>query len=89
MIMKSGCVIITTRHNLHAPMVIETLKAGKSVFVEKPLCLNPIELKDIVAAYQSAPDGTTLTVGFNRRFSPFAEKLHACPDREQRTSLPR
>ena len=34
------------------------------MFVEKPLCLNPIELKDIVAAYQSAPDGTTLTVGF-------------------------
>ena len=74
---ETGCVIITTRHNLHAPMVIETLKAGKSVFVEKPLCLNPIELKDIVSAYQSAPDGTTLTVGFNRRFSPFAEKLHA------------
>lgn len=72
---ETRCVIITTRHNLHAPMVIETLKAGKSVFVEKPLCLNQEELHEIIATYQSAPDGTTLTVGFNRRFSPFAEKL--------------
>lgn len=32
--------IITTRHNMHARMVLETLNAGKSVFVEKPLCLN-------------------------------------------------
>ena len=29
-------LIITTRHNLHASMVIESLEAGKSVFVEKP-----------------------------------------------------
>ena len=70
-------VIVTTRHNLHARMVREVLEAGKSVFVEKPLCLHVEELNDITAAYQSAPEGTTLTVGFNRRFSPFAEKLHA------------
>lgn len=70
-----GVVIITTRHNLHAPMVIETLKAGKSVFVEKPLCLNEVELKEIEDAYSAAPEGTTLTVGFNRRFSPFAQKM--------------
>ena len=56
-------------------MVLEVLKAGKSVFVEKPLCLNEEELAAITEAYQSAPKGTTLTVGFNRRFSPFAEKL--------------
>lgn len=69
-------VIITTRHNLHAPMVVETLKAGKSVFVEKPLCLNEEELAEIAATYKQAGDGVTLTVGFNRRFSPFAIKLH-------------
>ena len=70
-----GLVIVTTRHNLHAKFVIDTLKAGKSVFVEKPLCLKEEELEEIKAAYQNAPDGTTLTVGFNRRFSPFAVKL--------------
>ncbi len=68
-------VIVTTRHNLHAKMVLESLQAGKSVFVEKPLCLNPDELKQIENAYQLAGKNVTLTVGFNRRFSPFALKL--------------
>ena len=68
-------VVITTRHNLHSKMVLETLKANKSVFVEKPLCLNEEELVEIEQAYQAASDNVTLTVGFNRRFSPFATKL--------------
>lgn len=68
-------VIITTRHNMHARMVLEALQANKSVFVEKPLCLNIEELAEITEAYKVAKPGTTLTVGFNRRFSPFAEKL--------------
>ncbi len=68
-------VIITTRHNLHAKMVLETLNSGKSVFVEKPLCLNKDELAEITEAYKNAPDNVTLTVGFNRRFSPLAVKL--------------
>jgi len=50
-------IIITTRHNLHASMVIESLKAGKNVFVEKPLCLNEEELKEIILA----ADGRRLT----------------------------
>lgn len=68
-------VVITTRHNLHAPITTEALKAGKSVFVEKPLCLNDNELCEILTAYKQAPAGVTLTVGFNRRFSPYAVKL--------------
>ena len=68
-------VIITTRHNMHASMTIEALNAGKSVMVEKPLCLKPEELDDIIEAYVSAPKGTTLTVGFNRRFAPLAIKM--------------
>lgn len=68
-------VIITTRHNMHAKMVLEALQANKSVFVEKPLCLNEEELAEITEAYKAAKQGTTLTVGFNRRFSSFAEKL--------------
>lgn len=68
-------VIVTTRHNLHAKMVLESLQAGKSVFVEKPLCLNIDELKQIENAYQQTSENVTLTVGFNRRFSPFAQKL--------------
>lgn len=69
-------VMITTRHNLHAPMVLDALRAKKHVFVEKPLCLNRQELDEIIQAYKEAqPSGITLTVGFNRRFSPFAVKM--------------
>jgi len=69
-------VMITTRHNLHAPMVLDALYAGKHVFVEKPLCLNQKEQGEIVTAYQMAQkNGVTLTVGFNRRFSSFAVKM--------------
>ena len=70
-------VIITTRHNLHASMVMEALEAGKRVFVEKPLCLNEEELQNIENAYMKVSDKITLTVGFNRRFSPFAVKMKA------------
>ena len=62
-------VLITTRHGAHAAQVIEALEAGKHVFVEKPLALNFQELEAVDAAYQKA--NKTLTVGFNRRFSPF------------------
>ena len=71
-------ILITTRHNLHAPMVIESLKAQKNVFVEKPLALNAGDLDDIIAAYQNA--GSNVTVGFNRRFSPHAEKIKSLID---------
>ncbi len=60
-------VMITTRSNEHAGMVVEGLKAGKHVFVEKPLSIDRAGVDNVLAAY----DGTkTLTVGFNRRFSP-------------------
>lgn len=65
-------VMITTRHHLHAKMVIESFKAGKHVFVEKPLALNEQELEEIIAAYDGSK---TLTVGFNRRFSPHIQKI--------------
>lgn len=64
-------VLITTRHGLHARQVIEALEAGKHVFVEKPLALNHEELDWIDGAYQNG--NSTLTVGFNRRFSPFIQ----------------
>jgi len=62
-----GSVIITTRHDLHAGLVIEVLQAGKRVFVEKPLCLTEEELNEIESACEAA--GGTLMVGFNRRYS--------------------
>lgn len=67
-------VMVTTRHNLHARMVTEALKAGKHVFVEKPLCLTGQELEEILTEKQAHPQ-LTVTVGFNRRFSPHAVKI--------------
>ncbi|MCZ2479779.1 bi-domain-containing oxidoreductase [Aquirufa nivalisilvae] len=64
-------VLITTRHDAHAQMVKESLQAGKHVFVEKPLAINDEQLEDIRQVYQSIEASLTLTVGFNRRFSPF------------------
>ena len=66
-------VVITTQHNLHTRMTIQSLKAGKQVFVEKPLALNQEELDEIISAVEES--GNTVTVGFNRRFSPHAEKM--------------
>lgn len=66
-------VFIATRHNLHAPLTIEALRAGKSVFVEKPLALTMEELREIHKAYQAATTNERapmLMVGFNRRFAP-------------------
>jgi len=68
-------VVITTQHNLHAGMTIQALKAGKQVFVEKPLALKEEELDEIISAVEET--GNTVTVGFNRRFSPHAEKIRA------------
>lgn len=68
-------VIVCTRHNLHAKFVKDVLSSGKNVFVEKPLCLNKEELFEIEEVYKKTNGKAALTVGFNRRFSPFAAKM--------------
>lgn len=69
---ETDTVMVTTRHNLHAKMVLESLQAGKNVFVEKPLCLNSNELESIINALNG---GGMVLVGFNRRFAPLAQKM--------------
>jgi polar amino acid transport system substrate-binding protein len=81
-------VFIATRHNLHAPLAAEALRAGKSVFVEKPLALTREQLDDVVAAYEQSVisnpaardadsrQSTMLMVGFNRRFAPLTQEMH-------------
>jgi len=65
-------VFVTSRHDSHARYVAEALRAGKSVFVEKPLALNNEELETILDAYaeaERAANAPLLMVGYNRRFS--------------------
>jgi predicted dehydrogenase/threonine dehydrogenase-like Zn-dependent dehydrogenase len=68
-------LLIATRHNLHAAMVLEGLRAGKHVIVEKPLALTQKEVDDIQVFYQQNPTGPVLMTGFNRRFSPHVKRM--------------
>ena len=72
---KINIVVIATQHNLHADQVIEALKSGKSVFVEKPLALNHDELDEIEQAYKDQEGKCKLMVGYNRRFAPQIIKM--------------
>ena len=69
-----NAVAILTRHDSHADLAIQALKAGKHVFVEKPLAITPEQLNKIKKQLQIT-NRQLLTVGFNRRFSPLAQNL--------------
>ncbi len=69
-------VAILTRHNTHADLVIKALKAGKHVFVEKPLAINREQLSAISEQLLKT-DNCLLLTGFNRRFSPLAQSLQS------------
>lgn len=71
-----NAVIIATRHDLHAPMVLDALRAGKHVLAEKPLALNREELKAIETFYAQTPHAPLLLTGFNRRFSTYAQSIY-------------
>ena len=69
----ADAVVIATRHDSHARLVLRALAAGKSVFVEKPLCLTLEDLVEIEASYAGlVANGAEarIMVGFNRRFAP-------------------
>ncbi len=68
---------ILTRHDTHADLVLKALRAGKHVFVEKPLAINSEQLASLREQILNTKDGPLLTVGFNRRFAPLARQLAA------------
>lgn len=63
-------VLIATRHHLHANLALRALRAGKHVFVEKPLALAAVELDEIEHFLGETARRPLLMTGFNRRFSP-------------------
>jgi len=63
-------VLICARHNLHARQAIQAIRAGKAIFLEKPMALNQAELDELVDVLKET--NVPFTVGFNRRFSPAA-----------------
>jgi predicted dehydrogenase len=76
---QPSATLIATRHHLHAPLVIESVNRDRQVFVEKPLCMTPVELEEIDQAMSEHPEAT-VQVGFNRRFSPASRSLKKLAD---------
>jgi predicted dehydrogenase len=75
-----NAVVIVTPHRSHASLAKAALAAGKHVFLEKPLCVDETELEELAGLYRSLGSGgggLLLTVGFNRRFSPLAERVRS------------
>src|SRR3954469_7056064 len=61
-------VVLATPHSMHCEQIIAAAKAGKHVFVEKPLGLDLPETEKAVKA--CADHNVTLAVGYNWRFQP-------------------
>ncbi len=71
-------LLVLTRHDQHGRQVERALRAGKHVFVEKPLALTVDQVDAIDAALMEAgSDAPSVTVGFNRRFAPLASWIRA------------
>ena len=66
-------VLVLTRNQHHASQAVAALRAGKHVFLEKPMALTEEECRSLVETVRST--GRSLTVGFNRRFAPFYNDL--------------
>ena len=65
-------VVVGTRHDSHAEIAAAALRAGKAVFVEKPLGLTREEIDDVWAA---GSDNDRLAIGFNRPFAELSRRL--------------
>ena len=74
-------VVIATRHNLHTPLIIEAARAGKHILVEKPIALTYEQCQEVYGAISNSK--VNLTVGFNRRFSPLAQRAKRLVDRRR------
>lgn len=76
---NSNTIVISTRHETHSDFILKSINANKHIFVEKPLCLNLDELKNIYTAYSNSVIHNTrpniLMVGYNRRFAPHIKKI--------------
>lgn len=80
---RINTLFIASRHDSHSHYVVESLRSGKNVFVEKPLAVNFEQLDSIKEAIASSD--ARLLVGFNRRFSaPFAKMKEFFANRQDK-----
>ncbi|MBX7073179.1 MAG: bi-domain-containing oxidoreductase [Pirellulales bacterium] len=69
-----NAVCITTQHDTHVRFAVEALQAGKHVFLEKPAAIDREGLAELRETFE-AISGLQLVIGFNRRFSSYAETM--------------
>ncbi|MEE9189294.1 MAG: Gfo/Idh/MocA family oxidoreductase, partial [Candidatus Neomarinimicrobiota bacterium] len=65
---KIDAILIFSPSTLHAGQIVESAKAGKHVFCEKPIALDPLQIEDVLSVVSER--GIKLQIGFNRRFDP-------------------
>ena len=65
-------VVVGTRHDTHAEISAEALRAGKAVFVEKPLGLTREQIDEV---WQAGGENDRLAIDFNRPFAPLSRRL--------------
>ena len=66
-------VVVVAQPEDHASLVLDCIKAGKNVFVEKPLGMSEAEAAEIAEAAETA--GVQVMVGFMKRYAPIYQKL--------------
>lgn len=71
-------VLIFSPSTLHADQIIAAARAGKHIFCEKPIALDPDRIKQALSAVAEA--GVKLQVGFNRRFDPEFRRVKQAVD---------
>lgn len=72
-------VVLVTPTSLHAGQALAVLRAGKHVFVEKPLSLDVVACEAVEAEARAHPDLVAM-VGFVRRFDPSYAQAKAAVD---------
>lgn len=68
-------VLISTRHDNHAEIAQAALKAGKHVYLEKPLALTHEELEALDQLVRALNPCPVFMVGFNRRYAPLIQEV--------------
>ncbi len=68
-------VVIGTQHDIRYPIIRDAARAGKPVWVEKPMSMTPGESGRIARAVRGS--GILFQVGYNRRFAPAIRDLKA------------
>jgi predicted dehydrogenase len=71
-------VVLATPHSMHCEQIVAAAKAGKHVFVEKPLGVDLKGAEQAVAA--CAQHKVTLAVGYNWRFQPALQEANRMLD---------